>query len=362
MIVSSTRINRVLSVLFIVSMGACGGFGSCGACGASAPLPAGGLPGSQTIEGGAQVRVTPGGLTKLTSIIPGVLNNAFAGGFCVAQGQVGSLGTFGTGARYCESNNVGCNPGCKVDVGLNNGGFHISVPNQNTMNIAISTHVATTVKIDGKVVGIGFSCTLGVTSNDLGGDFDIALGTRADNGELTINLANINQFNLNLDFSGCGPVSSVADLLSSILEGVVNSFIGQLLTPTINQLVQGFLPNPLGIASITNIGQLLAGVSPGTNANPGDADRPRRLREPRRQRHVARYHYRPQLRYRPHDPHGHPPRRRPVRQRARPVRAAVANAGLLDGAALAADGEPQRAHEPGEGVLARRGERLQRCR
>ncbi|HEY0251138.1 MAG TPA: hypothetical protein VGC41_06405, partial [Kofleriaceae bacterium] len=46
----------------------------------------------------------------------------------------------------------------------------------------------------------------------------------------------------------------------------VGQFVIQLLTPTINNLIQGLLPNPLGLASITDIGTLLAGVSPGTTA------------------------------------------------------------------------------------------------
>ena len=267
MIVLSTRANRILSVLFVVSMGACGNFGSCSACGASAPLPAGGLPGNQTVEGGAQVRVTPNGFNKLTSILPGAINNAFGGGFCVPQGQIGSLGTLGTGAKYCDSNEgASCNPGCEIAVGLNPNGLAVHVTNQNTLNVSISAHVATTVHIDGKVVGIGFSCSLGVSSNNLAGDLDIALGTRADNGELSITLKQINSFNLGLDFSGCGPLSSIGNFVSTVLDSFIGQFVVQLLTPTINNLIQGFLPNPLGIASITNIGQLVAGVSPGTTA------------------------------------------------------------------------------------------------
>jgi len=264
----STRVNRILSVLFVISMGACGNFGSCSACGASAPLPAGGLPGNQTVEGGAQVRVTPNGFTKLTSILPGAINSAFGSGFCVPEGSIGSPNGFlGTGATYCDSNEgATCNPGCEIAVGLNPNGVSLHVTNQNTLNVAISAHVATTVHIDGQVVGIGFSCPLTVSSNNLAGNVDIALGTRADNGELTINLAQINSFSLGLDFSGCGPLSSIGNFVSSVLDSFIGQFIIQLLTPTVNQLIQGFLPNPLGIASITNVGQLVAGVSPGTTA------------------------------------------------------------------------------------------------
>ncbi|HEY0250118.1 MAG TPA: hypothetical protein VGC41_01285, partial [Kofleriaceae bacterium] len=254
-------------MLFVVSMGACGNFGGCGACGASAPLPTGGLPGNQTIEGGAQVRVTPGGFDKLTAIVPAALSSAFAGGFCVPQGQIGSLGTLGTGAKYCDGTCTAGGNGCQINLGLNPapGGFKIT-SSGGIMNIKLSTHMATRVDIDGKVVGIGFSCHLDVSSNNLAADLDIGFGTRADNGELTINLKQINSTSLNLDFSGCGPISSIGNFVSDVLDSFVGQFVIQLLTPTINNLIQGLLPNPLGLASITDIGTLLAGVSPGTTA------------------------------------------------------------------------------------------------
>jgi hypothetical protein len=238
--VRSTRINYVASALFVLAMGACGNFGGCGACGASAPLPPGGLPASQTVEGGAQIRVTPAGFQTLTSILPGAINNALGGGFCVPKGSVGSPNGFlGTGANYCDSNNNGCSPGCKVNVALNPNGLALTVnPNNNTLNVNLSTSVASTIHLDGQVVGIGFSCNLGVSSNNLHGDLDIAFGIKPANGELDIQLANINQFQLNMDFSGCGPVSSIANLVSSILDSFVGQFVIQLLKPTINNLIQ----------------------------------------------------------------------------------------------------------------------------
>jgi MYXO-CTERM domain-containing protein len=217
------------------------------------------------VEGGAQVRVTPNGFTKLTSILPGAINSAFAGGFCVPKGSVGSPSSLG--ANYCDSNEgATCNPGCEIAVGLNANGVSLHVTNQNTLNVAISAHISTTIHIDGHAAFIPFSCDLGLTSNNLAANLDIALGTRADNGELTINLAQINSVNLGLDFSGCGPLSGIGNFVSDVLDSFIGQFVIQLLTPTINNLIQGFLPNPLGIASITNVGQLVAGVSPGTTA------------------------------------------------------------------------------------------------
>lgn len=264
MFVRSTGLNFILSTLFVVVMGACGSVGGCGACGSVGPLPTGGLPKDQTIEGGAQIRVTPAGFNKLTSILPALLNEQLNDGFCVPQDQVGSMGTFGTGARYCTNNNgAGCNPGCKVNVGLNS--LVPTVTSQQVMNIKVSTSVSTSMRIEGKIVGIGFSCTLGLSSNNLNGDFDIRTGVHPTTGELTITLDRINQFHLNMDFSGCGPLSDIADFAADVIDSFLGQFIIQLLTPAINDLIQGFLPNPLGIAGMLNVGDMLESVSPGTD-------------------------------------------------------------------------------------------------
>jgi MYXO-CTERM domain-containing protein len=263
--VRSIAINRIISVLFVLSMGACGNLGGCGACGAAQPLPGGILPPNQTIEGGAQVRVTPAGFNKLTSILPGALNSQLGGGFCLPHGSTGY--TLGTGADWCDTNNGGCAPGCKVNVGINNGGFALSVTNQNTLNIQLSTSVSTSVHLSGSVLGIGASCTITATSNNLNGNIDIALGVRPDNGELDIHLASINNFHLGMSFSGCSLLSDVANLVSDLVDSVLGQFLVGLLTPAIDSLVQSILPHPLGIAGLLDVGQLLEGVSPGTTAS-----------------------------------------------------------------------------------------------
>ena len=266
MFVRSTRFNQVLSLLFVLTMGACGNLGGCGACGAAKPLPAGGLPTNQTVEGGAQIRVTPAGFSKLTSILPGALNTQLANGFCVGQGQIGSFGFLGTGARWCNTNNNGCNPGCKANVALNSGGLTLAVTNQQTLNIAISASISSTIHIEGQLLGIGLgSCNLGVSSNNLSANVDIAFGIKAADGELDIHAANLNALQLNLDFSGCGIVSQIANLATSILDAF-DTLLAPFLTPIVDNLLQGFIPSPLGIAGMMDVGKLLASVSPGTKA------------------------------------------------------------------------------------------------
>ncbi|HEU4610470.1 MAG TPA: MYXO-CTERM sorting domain-containing protein, partial [Kofleriaceae bacterium] len=72
-----------------------------------------------------------------------------------------------------------------------------------------------------------------------------------------------------IDISGCGFLGDIADLVSDLLDDIINSFAGEfvldLLTPTVNDLIQGFLPNPLGIAGMMDIGALMEGISPGTD-------------------------------------------------------------------------------------------------
>jgi MYXO-CTERM domain-containing protein len=264
--VRSTRIDLVLSVLFVLAMGACGNLGGCGACGASQPLPPGGLPATQTVEGGAQIRVTPTGFNKLESLLPAALNQAINGGFCVGQGQAGtpSGGFLATGVKWCYSQQGTCNPGCKANIALNNGGMQLDVTNQQTLHLHLSTSVSATVPIKGQVVGIGFSCSLTGTSNNLAADADIAFGINATTGELEIHLANVNQLQLNMNFSGCSVVSDILDLLGGLIDSFAGQFIIQLLTPVLDNLLQGMIPNPLGIAGMLDVGGLLGGVSPGT--------------------------------------------------------------------------------------------------
>ncbi len=119
--------------------------------------------------------------------------------------------------------------------------------------------------LHGQVIGIGASCTLTASSNNLNGDLDITVGVRADNGELDLHVAQINSFQLNMSFSGCSLLSDIANLASTIIDSVVGQFVIQLLTPVVDNLIQGFLPSPLGIAGMMDIGALLEGISPGTD-------------------------------------------------------------------------------------------------
>ena len=267
--VRSTRFNLVLSTAFIVLMGACGNLGGCGACSSTQPLPGGKLPADQTVEGGAQIRVTQQGFKKLTDLLPGLLNNSLQNGICVPGGNVGvSIAGFSVAsADYCKQNSgPGCTNGCKIAVNLNAApaGLGVQVTNQNTLRLNMSTSINTSIHLEFFALGFNVdSCNLGISSNNLNGSFDVAFGIKPADGELDIHLASINAFQLNLNFTGCGILSSFGNLVASLLDAIPNA-LKNLLTPLIDPLIQNFLPNPLGVKGMMDVGALLEGVSPGT--------------------------------------------------------------------------------------------------
>ncbi len=270
MFARKSRIESVLSLAFIVVMGACGNFGGCGACGSSKPLPGGRLPTDQTIEGGAQIRVTETGFKKLTGIIPPLMNQAFANGFCAGKQSFGFrdplFNTF-TGLEVCNKNSgTTCPVGCKVNVGLNAGTTTFAVTATNKLRMNLSLTANTAIKLQGFIAGGSLgTCNLNVSSTNFGGNFDVAFGVKPTNGELDIHLDRINSFQLNMDFSGCGFASTVAEFFTDVLDSFVGQFVIQLLSPAIDDLLQRLIPSPLGIASMMDIGALMSGISPGTN-------------------------------------------------------------------------------------------------
>jgi hypothetical protein len=263
----SGRLNLIFSIIAVFAIGiasACSGGGlGCG-CG-SAPLPGGALPADQTVEGGAQVRITPAGMTKVNQLISSMITGAFGGGFCVGEGSIGGSAL---GFDYCDTNPGGaCGGGRGCDVNVNIDYLNTSVVNANTLNIETSVDLSSAVHLDGSIVFIPFSCTLGVDMQNIVLDADIQTGIRASDGELTITLAQVNNTDFsNVNFSGCSVLSDIIDLVFDVLDTFIGDLLIDLFTPTLNDLVQGFLPDPLGIEGMIDLGSMLAGVSPGTEA------------------------------------------------------------------------------------------------
>ena len=263
MFVRSTGLNTFLSALFIVSMGACGDLGGCGACGSVSDLPPGGLPASQTIEGGAQIRVTQAGFNKLTQVIPGALS-AGLGNICIPEGSF-DLAGFPL-VEYCYNDQGTCNNGCSV--GLSIASTNLSVVG-SVLRIGVGVNVDTTVPIDTVITS---SCSLRVhTTSPITLNADIAFGIKPADGELDIRVANVNSINLGgVSFSSnggtvCNAAATLGDFIADVLN-VFTSNLGPLFTGIVDDLIQGMLPQPLGIAGMMDMGEVLEGVSPGTQA------------------------------------------------------------------------------------------------
>jgi hypothetical protein len=233
-----------------------------------APLPNGSLPADQTIEGGAQVRVTPAGFTKLTAIVPAVLNDSLDDGFCLGENQVVDAGI--AEASICSGNDGMCTPGCQIDILVDS--VDMSVPQDDTFNVRVQFDLDADIRIDYEVFWvISGNCNVDATLNDGVIDVDIAFGIDPATGELTINLDQIRQLDISgLSLSGCGGLADIVDaalgLVSALLDSFLGDFILDFLTPVIDDLIQGFLPDPLGLEGVMDLGDMLGSVSPGTSA------------------------------------------------------------------------------------------------
>lgn len=241
----------MLSVFALVAAGACTDTNGC----STTPLPAGGLPVTQTIEGGAQIRITRQGFLKLTSIVPDLVNAQIADGLCVPQGNQ-------SGIDYCYENQSQCMPGCLVTLALNQTQFVAT--NASTLTLRLDLAASATVP----VTAPGFSpCYLYADGDHLYGDANVQLVPDATTGELTVTVASITNVDLSrLNVTGSSGFCSGASAFASFLKTYFAQVIADELTPTVNELIQSYLPDPLGIEGVLDIGSLLASISPGTEA------------------------------------------------------------------------------------------------
>lgn len=228
------------------------------------------MPADQTVEGGAQIRVTPSGFTKLGNLLPQIANSSLAP-VCIAKGGV-DLG-FVSLASYCDVNSAGCSgKACAVVPSV---AFTQLTPNgNNALNIRVGLNVDTTIPISVFLVG---SCNLRISTTAANpdtpiiADMNLGLGIKRPDGELDIRVTGVNQIDISgLDFiSNGGVICDIAETAGDLIVDVGDFFLsllGPILTGPINNLVQSILPNPLGVANMIDVGALMEGVSPGTEA------------------------------------------------------------------------------------------------
>lgn len=235
--------------LAIVIASACSDQSGCG----TLPLPGGALPADQTIEGGAQIRVTRQGFDKLTAVVPGLINAQIANGFCVPRGNQYSV-------EYCYGNQGQCTQGCKVNVGLNSTTF--SATDSQTLTVSLNMRADADVPTDAPFFD---PCIIYVDGNNLRGDADIELRTDPATGELAVRLARIRNVDLSgLSFTGSGGFCSGASSFADFLKDYFSQQIVDYLTPRLDELVQSYLPDPMGLEGVIDVSPLLAALSPGT--------------------------------------------------------------------------------------------------
>ena len=248
----------VLSLFLI--MNGCAGNG----CGCTfADLPGGALPADQTLEGGAQMRVTPTGMAKIETVATDVINDALADGMCVPEGSQGIvIGDI----EWCMNNDGSCTNGCNLH-------FHVDsvdlTPETTTLRLRtqFDTQVNVPVLFDPIIGGDVGPCTLNVTANNTIVDARVRLGIDSGTGELTVTLDSIPTLDLDPDISGCGFVGDVIDFVADVIADAIGiDFIRQLLTPLLNDLLQGLLPDPMGLEGVVDVAGLFGGVAPGTRA------------------------------------------------------------------------------------------------
>jgi hypothetical protein len=209
---SKSSLSRHRDPLYVVGLvlaiAGCGGDG-CAGCDL-APLPAGGLPADQTVEGGAQVRVTPTGIAKVEGIIGDVIGDALAGGICIPEvSQNIIIGDI----EACFNNDGQCTPGCQADIGIDSVDL---IPEAGHLRIVAQIDVQSDVAVRFDPVLLPpISCTLGVTANNTVVEANVAVGIDAASGEITVNLQDIPGFTVDPDFSGCSFVSGVINFIAA---------------------------------------------------------------------------------------------------------------------------------------------------
>ena len=260
----------ILSALFILGMGACSGAGGCGGCSSMDPLPAGGLPASQTVEGGAQIRVTQHGMGAITQVVKPLLLTPLTNGVCLPKGSL-AAGV----VTYCDTTDqcAGGARGCLVKPAINANGFTLGghPTDPHILRAHVDAKLPTTTLPLHIVIG---TCNTQVSVDHLIANLDVSLAIDSTTGELGIHANPITD--LTIPDSGihissndgiiCSGIAGLVSLIKGLLNGTITSAIKAQLSPAIITAINTLVPSPLGIAGKLDIGGLLAGISPGTQA------------------------------------------------------------------------------------------------
>jgi hypothetical protein len=295
------RVSFAVVTLTLAAGLGCGSTGG-GGCAGLKPLPSQprphGFPADQIIEGGIQARITKPGVDKLTSVILDLLGPQLQKGFCVSGKR-----TFGPGfanVNACSGVSTGCAPGegCTAKLILTSSdgknGITITVPDGSppviNLDIKFDFNFAITLGYHLDIFGVikaDDSCTLNFQSGHYGTPSpsgkdpihvraQIGLGIDPTTGKLTLRLNDVQSLHLDLGGSnGCGFLGDFLGYIGDGISSFLNTNFGQTLVnflldflrPTLDQLVQSFLPDPLGLAGTFDSGTVLKSFNPPANTN-----------------------------------------------------------------------------------------------
>jgi hypothetical protein len=237
------------------------------------PLPAGGVPKDQIVEGAIQVRVSSTGLQTVSAFAAQLIRNMFGAGICLPrQAAVFEILGIDTTVRACEETNMcgGGAQGCKIVASV--ASVNISTPSAQVVRLSakgITGQAATTVRADVDLGWLGtlrLKCAVTLKIKKLDVEADADIGTHASTGEIAVGVRELRALNIDVDLGGCA-AAELAGVVINGLELIINTQIGlfvvDLLTPFIDDFIQTLLPSPLGLEGKLDLGALLASFLPG---------------------------------------------------------------------------------------------------
>lgn len=243
-------LNWAVTSLLVLATAGCEGAG-CGI--AMDPLPPGGVPSDQTVEGAAQIRITSAGFTKLEGVARTLVNDTLGDGFCLPPTTVlGFVDLCGTNAGICT-------PGCQVGMTIKT--VDLQAPTLNTLRVAVQFDATAQVH-----VSAGIDCTLRPVLSNGRVTIDLPLRINPTTGELDPpQISNDDQVGITIpdpDVDGCGLAGDILDAIDTALISLMKDRIRSIVRTQLDAMLRGLMPDPLGIEGTLDIGVLLASISP----------------------------------------------------------------------------------------------------
>ena len=244
-------LNWAVAPLLVLTAAGCDGAG-CGI--AMEPLPPGGVPSDQTVEGAAQIRITSAGFTKLEGVASTLVNDSLGDGFCMPPASA-------LGVTICSTNSGICTPGCQVNMAIDS--VDLQAPTLDTLRVAVQFDATSRVHVDGGLLG---DCTLDATVSNARVRLDIPLRINPTTGELERpRLRDDDQVGVSIPnpaLDGCSFAGDILDAIDGLIIDLMEGQIREIVRTQLDAMLQSLLPDPLGIEGALDIGALLAAVSP----------------------------------------------------------------------------------------------------